>query len=96
MVLKDLRSVIGEQVKTVVTVASGDNNVVSGELWLFSVDDSIDGLEVKDLYPEDDKLCVTLLCSDDRLKSTDWQSVFNQKSIISYDNGSKQDILEEV
>ncbi len=95
MLLKDLRSVIGEQVVTNVTVASGEDNVVSGKLWLFSVDDSLDHLEVKELRPEDNVLELTLTCSPQELRDIDWSNAFNQEVIISINDGSKDQLTKE-
>ena len=95
MLLKDLRPVIGEQVVTNVTVASGDNSVVSGKLWLFSVDDTLDHLEVKELRPEDNVLELTLVCSPQELRDNDWNSAFNQEVILSINDGSTDELMKE-
>ncbi len=96
MKLKDLRTVIGGQVKTDVLVFAGEDNVESGTLWLFDVDDSIDDLEVKDIQPvnkavdigsessmkpDESVLEITLTCTPQELNDFDWDSVFNQKTI---------------
>lgn len=96
MLLKDLRTVVGEQVKTNVRVNSGYDNVVSGDLWLFTVDDSIDNLEVKDVQPHDNVLEVTLQCDPKVFKDTDWPNVFNKNEITSYNSGpDATDVLVE-
>ena len=95
MLLKDLRSVIGEQVTTNVTVADGEDNVVSGKLWLFSVDDSLDDLEVKEIYPDDNVLEIILKCTPQQLRDYDWNSAFNQEVIVSINNGPNDQLTKE-
>lgn len=94
MILKDLRPVIGEQVKTNVTVSAGNDNVVSGVLWLFSVDDSLDDLKVIELYPKEDILELHLRCTPQQLSDIDWNSAFNQEVIKSINEGPVDTITE--
>lgn len=93
MYLKELRSVIPEQVKTKVYVNSGDDNVASGELWFFSIDKSLDDLEVKSLYPKDGDLVLNLECSQDQLKDYNWADAFNQDEVIISENNGPIDTI---
>lgn len=90
MHFKDLRSVVDEQTKTNVIVEAGDSSVTSGTLWLFSVDKSIDELEVKEVSPHDNILEVTLTCSPSMLRDTDWDATFNQDSITELVSGDEE------
>lgn len=95
MILKDLRSVLSDQVSTNVTVQAGEDSVVSGTLWLFDVDDSLDELKVIDLYPNDNVLEIKLRCTPDQLKDTDWSNAFNQEVIESINNGPDDTLIEK-
>lgn len=95
MLLKDLRPIVGEQTKTNVIAEAGPDNAVSGELWLFSVDESIDNLNVKNIEPDDNVLVIRLECSPQMLRDTDWDSVFNQKAILSIVDQTSDTLTQE-
>lgn len=95
MLLKEFRTVIPEQVKTKVYVNSGDNNVASGELWFFSIDDSLNDLEVKSAYPKEDMLILNLECTPEQLENNNWANAFNQDVVVSTNNGPVETLRKE-
>ncbi len=82
MLLKDLRTIIGNQAAVNITVSTDTSQVTSGKILFFDADSVLDTLKVTHIQAKDNVLMLALSCGSESFSDFNWPDVFNQDVIV--------------